>query len=140
VVEMVVDRGVGGGELLQGLDVSEPRHRSFSSSERLMGVLGSIVEPAATHLASLDPDLFHCGTVGAQAVGYEGLGSAVALHRPLEEGQGSLAIPAFRGKHLEPIDAEGAAVIYTGGGGFAGLGPIAIRAYSWMNWLYPMPF
>jgi multidrug resistance efflux pump len=32
-----------------------------------------------------------------------------------------------------PIGAEGAAVIYTGGGGFADLGRIAIRAYSWMN-------
>ena len=36
VVEMVVDRGVRGGELLQGLDVPEAGHRSFSSSERLM--------------------------------------------------------------------------------------------------------
>ena len=26
VVEMVVDRGVNGGEFLQGLDVSEPSH------------------------------------------------------------------------------------------------------------------
>ena len=39
-----------------------------------------------------------------------------------------------------PIGAEGAAVIYTGGGGFADLGRIALRAYSWLNWLYPLPF
>jgi len=36
LVEMVVDRGVSGSELLQGLDLPEARHRSFSSSERLM--------------------------------------------------------------------------------------------------------
>jgi hypothetical protein len=45
LVEVVVERGMGGGEFLQGLYVSEPRHRSFSSSERLVRILGSIVEP-----------------------------------------------------------------------------------------------
>ena len=35
-IEVVVDRGVDGSEFLQGLDVPEPGHRSFSSSERLM--------------------------------------------------------------------------------------------------------
>ena len=39
-----------------------------------------------------------------------------------------------------PIGAQGAAAIYTGGGGFAVLRRIGIRAYSWMNWLYPLPF
>jgi hypothetical protein len=36
VVEVIVDRGVGGGELLKGLHVPEFRHRSFSSSEGLV--------------------------------------------------------------------------------------------------------
>ncbi len=36
LVEVVVDRGMGGGEFLQGLYISELRHRSFSSSERLV--------------------------------------------------------------------------------------------------------
>jgi len=39
-----------------------------------------------------------------------------------------------------PIGAQGAAAIYTSGGGFAALRRIDIRAYSWLNWLYPMPF
>jgi len=34
VVEVVVDRGVDGGELLESFHVSKLRHRSFSSSER----------------------------------------------------------------------------------------------------------
>ncbi len=36
LVEVVVDRGMGGGELLQGLDVPEFRHRTLSSSKRLV--------------------------------------------------------------------------------------------------------
>ncbi len=36
LVEVVVDRGMGGGEFLQGLYDPEFRHRSFSSSERLV--------------------------------------------------------------------------------------------------------
>src|SRR5271165_464184 len=39
-----------------------------------------------------------------------------------------------------PIGAQGAATIYTSGGGFAVLRRIAIRMHSWFNWLYPMPF
>jgi hypothetical protein len=39
-----------------------------------------------------------------------------------------------------PIGAQGAAAIYTAGGGFAVLRRIAIRTYSWMNFLYPIPF
>ena len=44
-----------------------------------------------------------------------------------------------RGLRL-PIGAEGAAVIYTGDNGFADLGRIGLRSYSWLNWLYPIPF
>jgi len=38
------------------------------------------------------------------------------------------------------IGAQGASAIYTGGGGFAALRRIGIRAYSWFNFLYPVPF
>jgi hypothetical protein len=34
LIEMIMDRGMGGGEFLQGLYISELRHRSFSSPER----------------------------------------------------------------------------------------------------------
>ncbi len=50
LVEVVVDRGVGGGELLEALHVPEFRHRSFPSPERLVGILGSIVEPPTARL------------------------------------------------------------------------------------------
>jgi len=41
-----------------------------------------------------------------------------------------------------PIGAQGAAAIYTSGmhGGWAAMRRIGIRSYSWLNWLYPMPF
>ena len=40
------------------------------------------------------------------------------------------------------IGAQGAAAIYTGGmhGGWAAMRRIGIRSYSWLNWLYPIPF
>jgi multidrug resistance efflux pump len=40
------------------------------------------------------------------------------------------------------IGAQGAAAIYTGGmhGGWAAMRRIGIRSYSWLNWLYPVPF
>ncbi len=57
-VEMVVDRGVNGGEFLQGLYISELPHRSFSSSEWLVGILGSIVEPPTALLIGRIPITF----------------------------------------------------------------------------------
>ncbi len=71
LVEVIVDRGMGGGEFLQGLYVPEPRHRSFSSSERLVGILGSIVEPSPAYLTIHDSNHFHRGTVRTKAVGYK---------------------------------------------------------------------
>jgi multidrug resistance efflux pump len=43
-----------------------------------------------------------------------------------------------KNQQMFPIGAQGAAAIYTGGGGFAALRRIVIRTYSWLNWLYPM--
>ena len=41
-----------------------------------------------------------------------------------------------------PIGAQGAAAIYTNGlkGKWAALRRISIRTYTWLNWLYPIPF
>ena len=59
VVEMIVDRGMGGGEFLQGLYFPELRHRTLSSPERLVRVLGTIVEPASTLLIGSIADDVH---------------------------------------------------------------------------------
>ena len=63
LVEVIMDRSMGGGEFLQGLYVSEFRHRAFSSSERLVGILGSIVEPSPAYLTIHDSNDFHRGVV-----------------------------------------------------------------------------
>ncbi len=59
LVEVIVDEGMGGGEFLQGLYISELRHRCFSSPERLVGVLGPIVELPATDLRLSSTDHIH---------------------------------------------------------------------------------
>jgi multidrug resistance efflux pump len=43
-----------------------------------------------------------------------------------------------KNQEMFPIGAQGAAAIYTSGGGFAALRRIVIRTYSWLNWLYPL--
>ncbi len=51
-------RGLNGSTLYFG-DVPEPLHRSFSSSERLVGILGSIVEPPTALLVGGIADYLH---------------------------------------------------------------------------------
>ncbi len=57
--------------------------------------------------------------------------------------QGQFAV-AIRLDDEEPsrflMGAAAAPAIYTGGGGFAALRKIEIRAYSWLNFVYPLPF
>jgi hypothetical protein len=84
-VEVIEQGGVNRGKLLQGLDILEPRHRSLPSSKGLMQILGPIVEPSSTYLASLNTDILHRCAVGAQPIGHDGSWPAVALHRALQE-------------------------------------------------------
>ena len=63
LIEMIMDRGVDGGEFLQGFNVPELRHRPLSSSERLMRVFGPIVEPATALLGDSVTDHLHRRTV-----------------------------------------------------------------------------
>ena len=48
LVEVVADRRVDRGELLQTSHAPEPQHRPFPSSERLVGILRPVVQPAAS--------------------------------------------------------------------------------------------
>jgi hypothetical protein len=70
VVEVIVDRGVGGSELLESFHAPEFRHRSFSSSEWLVGILSPIVEPPTTLLVGGVPNYFHRRSVRPKSVGY----------------------------------------------------------------------
>jgi hypothetical protein len=44
---------------------------------------------------------FHRGPVRAKSVRHENLWATVPLHRPLQKRERSLAIPPFRGEHLQ---------------------------------------
>ena len=57
-----------GGEFLQGLYVPELGHCRFPSSERLVRVLGPVVEPAPGLLATLIADHLHRSSVGREPV------------------------------------------------------------------------
>ena len=59
LVEVVVERGMDGGKLLEDLRVLERRHRPLSSSERLMRVFGPVVEPATADLSGSVTDRRH---------------------------------------------------------------------------------
>ncbi len=103
LVEVIVDRGVNGGKFLQGLYISELRHRSFSSPERLVGILGSIVEPPTANLIGSNADYVHRRSVRPKPVGYNRSRSAVTLHRALQELQRSPAIAALRRENLKHL-------------------------------------
>ena len=64
VVEVVVDRGMDGGEFLQGLYVPEPGHCRFPSSKRLVRVLGPVVEPTTAGPGGRIADHSHRSPVG----------------------------------------------------------------------------
>jgi len=59
LIEMVANGTAHGGELLECFHPPEAKHGPLSSSQRLVRVLSSIVEPAADHLALGVADLFH---------------------------------------------------------------------------------
>lgn len=46
LIEVIMDRGVDGGKFVEGFHASEIRHCLFPSSERLVGILSPIVQPA----------------------------------------------------------------------------------------------
>ncbi|BEQ16480.1 HlyD family secretion protein [Desulfoferula mesophila] len=70
-------------------------------------------------------------------------GRLPSWHLPMELPQGRFAVKIKLDDEkaaMFPIGAQGAAAIYTGGGGFAVLRRISIRTYTWGRWLYPLPF
>jgi multidrug resistance efflux pump len=70
-------------------------------------------------------------------------GQLPTFNPPPKDFQGRFAVKIYFDAEYRdrfPIGARGAAAIYTGGGGFAALRRIVIRTYTWLNWLYPIPF
>ena len=84
LIEVVLDRGVDGAEFLQRLHAPKPKHRTFSSSERLMRVFCAIVHPAPAFRPVRITNDFHRCAIGAEAVRYDAMWFAVFLHEALE--------------------------------------------------------
>src|SRR5271166_5386171 len=89
----VVKIRVNCAELLQRLHASKPLHRPFLSSERLMRILRSIVEPTADLLTIGVADLIHCRRISAKPVGDDAARPTVFLHDPLEQAQRRSLVP-----------------------------------------------
>ena len=68
-IEVVLDVGVDGGELLQRLHSSKSEHRPFSSSEGKVAVLGSIVGVPTDLLLLRIATVVHRSPIGFQPVG-----------------------------------------------------------------------
>ena len=79
LIEVVVEGGVDGAELLQRLHLPVPQHCPFSSSEGQVGVLDPVAGPSSNLLPFSIAEVLHSGFVGAQPVGGDDLGPAVAL-------------------------------------------------------------
>ena len=92
---------MNGGEFLQGLYVPEPGHCRFPSSERLVRVLGPVVEPTTAGPGSRLADHSHRSPVGRQPVRDDRSRPAITLHRAFQKPECSLAIPPFRGNNLK---------------------------------------
>jgi hypothetical protein len=60
LIEMIVNRGVNRGKFLKRLYVPESRHCSFSSTERLVGILRPIVKPATAFPIGGIANSLHC--------------------------------------------------------------------------------
>lgn len=80
LVEVVMDRGVDGGEFLQGSTAPEPEHRPLPSSEWQVRVLCSMVHPATGFLPVRRTKLLQRGAIRPQLVGYQDMRPTVALH------------------------------------------------------------
>ena len=95
VVEVVVDRGMSGGELLQRRCIPEPLHRSVSSSARLVEILGAIVAPPTPRLIASFADDLDREPIRPKPIGYDQSRSAVTQHGALQEFQRGPATPAL---------------------------------------------
>ncbi len=92
-IKVVVDLAMDGDEFLERLRPAEFEHRRLSSSKRLVGILGSIVLPAADFPAFEITNFPHGRAVGAQPIGDDDFGTAMAPYGFLEEFQSDGLVP-----------------------------------------------
>ena len=101
LVKIVADRSVDRNEFLERFGAPDFCHRALSLPERLVENLGPIVPPATGLLALGVSDDPHRRRVGPEPIRHDHLGRTIAFHCAPQKLERSLAIPPFRGKHLE---------------------------------------
>jgi hypothetical protein len=101
LIEVVENGGVNGGEFLQTSHSAKALHRPFSSSKRQLGILRSVVQPAADFLPVDTTDLFQSRAVRAQLVRDDNLGGTVLMHCFPKEFQ---RCPIFSGLRHETLE------------------------------------
>ena len=92
---------MNGSKFLQGLYVPEIDHCRFPSSERLVRVLGPVVEPTTAGPGGRIADHSHRSPVGRKPVRDDRSWPAITLHRAFQKPECGPAIPPFRGKNLK---------------------------------------
>ncbi len=101
MIEVVVDGGVDGGELLKTSHEPEPLHGPFSSSKRKMRVLNPVVEPPARRLFFGGAKLSKSGSIGGEAIGDDLFRLSMALHEFPEEFQRGPLVSSFCDHRLQ---------------------------------------
>ena len=92
---------MNGSKFLQGLYVPEIGHCRFPSSERLVRVLGPVVEPTTAGPGGRIADHSHRSPIGRKPVRDDRSWPAITLHRAFQKPECGPAIPPFRGKNLK---------------------------------------
>ena len=102
-VEVVVDGRMDSGKFLEASHPPETEHRVFSSPDRQVGILRTIVPPAASLMQTGSAQFTQCRAVRPQPIRDDRIRSALALHQFPEEFQGGLAVSVLRDKGLQGV-------------------------------------
>jgi hypothetical protein len=96
-IECVVDRGMGPENALGGWQGLEPQHLAFSSPDREMRILSSVVLAKWTwSMTILQPQQLQCGAVRGQTISDDALRLyALVTEQSLQQLQGSASIAAL---------------------------------------------
>ena len=100
---MVVDGGVDCGKGLQTSHSTEAKHRAFSSSERLMRVLGAVVQPPPRSQLAYRAEFAERGAVGREPIRHDLFRPTVASHRFPEHLQCSALASSHRNERLQEL-------------------------------------
>src|SRR5215207_2657965 len=103
-VEGVVDGGMSGEEALRRSGRLEALHLPFSSSHRLVRVLGAVVLAQPLLMARSHPKLTAGAGVGRQPIGHEHVRSIALLPQELaHEPEGCGFVPAWLHEHVQDL-------------------------------------